>query len=175
MKYIYCPQCGAKLIGKEIGDEGEVPFCEHCSRPWFDISYTCTITLVINEYDEVALIRQNYISEQYYVCVAGYMKPGESGEETACREVKEELGLNVEEIRYTGSHFLKKKDMLMLAYEAHVKKGELHLSGEVDEAEWFTYEEAHSRMRGSTLAIRLLEQYFEGKRERLKESSHEPM
>lgn len=160
MKYIYCPQCGTQLIGKEIGDEGEVPFCQACSRPWFDQSYTCTITLVVNEYDQVALIRQGYISNEYFVCVAGYMKPGESGEETACREVKEELGLDVEEIRYTGSHFLPKRDMLMLAFEAQVKKGEFHLSGEVDQAEWFTFNEAHEKMRKGTLAIQLLEQYF---------------
>ncbi len=167
MRYIYCPQCGAKLVGREIGDEGVVPFCESCSRPWFDSAYTCTITLVVNELDEVALIRQGYISDTYYVCVAGYMKPGESGEETACREVKEELGLDVEALRYTGSHFLPKRDMLMLAFEARVKKGEFHLSGEVDQAEWFTYPEAHGRMREGTLAIRLLEQYFEGREQQM--------
>lgn len=160
MKYQYCPQCGEKLVEKEIGDEGLVPYCETCKRPWFDGFYTCTITLVINEFDEVALIRQGYISDQFYVCIAGYIKCGESAEETAVREVKEELGLDVEQIRYTRSYPMPERSQLMLAFEAHVKKADFHISGEVDRADWFTYEEAHKRMRKGSVAIQLLEHYY---------------
>ncbi|MCI9102460.1 MAG: NUDIX domain-containing protein [Lachnospiraceae bacterium] len=160
MKFMYCPHCGAKLAKREIGDEGLIPYCEACRRPWFDMPYACTITLVINEFDEVALIRQGYVSEQHYVCVAGYIKCGESAEETATREVKEELGLEPESVRYTKSYYFVQKDMLMLAFEARVKKDEFHLSGEVDKADWFTFEEAHKRMRKGSIAIQLLENYF---------------
>lgn len=163
MKFIHCPQCGEKLTEREIGDEGLVPYCENCRRPWFDMPYACTITLVINEFDEVALLRQDYVSDQHYVCVAGYIKCGERAEETAAREVKEELGLEPETIRYTGSYYFEKKDMLMLAFEAHVKKREFCLSGEVDGAAWLTFEEAHPRMRKGSIAIRLLENHFLGK------------
>lgn len=163
MKFVCCPQCGAKLEKREIGDEGLVPYCSACGRPWFDMPYACTITLVINEYDEVALIRQGYVSDQYYVCVAGYIKCGETAEQTAAREVEEELGIKPESIRYTRSYYFEKKDMLMLAFEAKVKKGNFHLSGEVDRADWLTYEEAHEKMRPGSVAIQLLEGYFAGK------------
>ena len=163
MKYVYCPQCGEKLGAKIIGDEGEVPFCKACSRPWFDSFATCTITLVINEYDEVALLRQGYVSQDFYVCVAGYIKCGETAEETAAREVFEELGLPVEELRYTRSYFMEKNDMLMLAFEARVKKAEFKLSQEVDRADWLTFEEAHGKMRPGSIAIQLLERYFSKK------------
>lgn len=164
MKFIHCPQCGEKLVKREIGDEGLVPFCESCKRPWFDMPYACTITLVINEFDEVALIRQDYVSDHHYICVAGYIKCGESAEETAAREVKEELGLEPETIRYTRSYYFEKNDMLMLAFEAHVKKGDFRLSKEVDGAAWLTFEEAYPRMRKGSIAIQLLENYFLGKR-----------
>ena len=108
MKFVCCPQCGAKLEKREIGDEGLVPYCSSCGRPWFDMPYACTITLVINEYDEVALIRQGYVSDQYYVCVAGYVKCGETAEETAAREVEEELGLVPESLRYTRSYYFER-------------------------------------------------------------------
>ena len=160
MKFIYCPTCGKKLEKKEIGDEGLVPFCSTCSRPWFDMPYACTITLVINEYDEVALLRQDYVSDQFYVCVAGYIQCGETAEETAIREVKEELGLSVESIRYTKSYYFEAKDMLMLAFEAKVKKEDFQLSREVDRADWLTFEEAHPKMRKGSVAIQLLEHYF---------------
>ena len=52
----------------------------------------------------------------------------------------------------------------MLAFEAHVKKEEFHLSGEVDQAKWMTFEEAHPKMRPGSVAIQLLERYFAGKR-----------
>lgn len=160
MKFVHCPQCGSKLTKKEIGDEGLVPYCTSCERPWFDMPYACTITLVINEYDEVALLRQGYVSAEHYVCVAGYIKCGESAEETAIREVKEELGLTVERLHYTRSYYFAAKDMLMLAFEAHVKKAEFHLSGEVDQAKWMTFAEAHPKMRPGSVAIQLLERYF---------------
>ena len=118
---------------------------------------------MINEYDEVALLRQGYVSQDFYVCVAGYIKCGETAEETAAREVFEELGLPVEELRYTRSYFMEKNDMLMLAFEARVKKAEFKLSQEVDRADWLTFEEAHGKMRPGSIAIQLLERYFSEK------------
>ena len=99
MKFTYCPHCGTKLILKEIGDEGPTPWCTACEKPLFPTFYTCTINLVVNEYREIALIRQGYVSTENYVCVAGYMKPGERAEDSAHREIKEELGLDVPFLR----------------------------------------------------------------------------
>ena len=96
MRFSFCPHCGTKLIGKEIGDEGIIPYCENCSVPLWDMFTTSIIAAVVNEYGEVALLRQNYVSETKYVCVAGIMKLGESAEDTVVREVKEEIGQDVE-------------------------------------------------------------------------------
>ena len=52
----------------------------------------------------------------------------------------------------------------MLAFEAKVKKASFHLSGEVDRADWLTFEEAHGKMRPGSIAIQLLERYFAGKK-----------
>ena len=71
MRFKYCPQCGEKLISKEIGDEGQIPFCEVCRRPFWDMFTTSIICAVINEYNEIALIRQSYVSKTKYVCIAG--------------------------------------------------------------------------------------------------------
>ena len=76
MRFTYCPHCGIKLIKKEIGDEGMMPYCEKCSIPLWDMFSTCIITAVVNEQDEVALIKQSYLTTTTYVCVAGYMKVG---------------------------------------------------------------------------------------------------
>lgn len=160
MKFTYCPHCGEKLILKEIGDEGLIPYCNSCKKPMFPFFYTCTINLVVNEHKEIALIRQGYVSTENYVCVAGYMKPGESAEASARREIKEELGLDVLSIHYVNSYPMEDKGLLMLGHTARAEKADFSLSGEVDSACWFTYEEALPRLRKGSIAQRLLIEGF---------------
>nr|MDE7215779.1 NUDIX domain-containing protein [Clostridia bacterium] len=136
MRFNYCPDCGEKLILKEIGDEGEIPFCEKCNRPLFDMFSSCVIILVSDGKDKVVLLRQNYISRDYYNLVSGYIKPKETAEECAKREVEEEIGLKVETLKFVGTQWFDKKDMLMIAFIATTKERDIKLSKEVDEAYW---------------------------------------
>lgn len=158
MRYDYCPHCGTKTILKEIGDEGEIPYCEKCQVPLWDGFTTSIICAVVNEQDEIALLRQNYVSTTGYVCVAGVMKLGESAEETVQREVAEELGLTVERLTYIRSYPYDKKEMLMLGFRAEVKKKEFVLSGEVDAAKWFPKNEALEQLREGSIAWQLVKE-----------------
>ena len=139
MHFTYCPHCGRKLISKEIGDEGKIPYCGNCKIPLWDMFTTSIIAAVVNEYKEVALLRQNYVSTTKYVCVAGIMKIGESAEETVIREVKEEIGQNVESL----------------------KKQDFELSAEVDYAEWVKYENALEILREGSIAWQLVKAVIE--------------
>lgn len=161
MHFTYCPYCGTKLIGKEIGDEGIIPYCEKCSIPLWDMFTTSIIAAVVNEYREVALLRQSYISTTKYVCVAGIMKIGESAEDTVIREVKEEIGQDVESLEFISSYAYEKKEMLMLGYKATVKKQEFKLSGEVDFVEWVKYDRALSLLREGSIAWELVKAVIE--------------
>ena len=156
MRFKYCPHCGSKLIKKEIGDEGLMPFCEQCSIPLWDYFTTCVICAVVNEEHEVALIKQSYISATNYVCVAGVMKPGESAEESAMREIKEEIGQDVIKLEFIKSYPYEKKEMLMLGFKATVKKKEFKLSDEVDSVQWFKFDEALSKIREGSIAWQLV-------------------
>ena len=126
MRFTYCPRCGSKLVKKEIGDEGMIPYCENCRIPLWDMFTTSIIAAVVTEDREIALIRQDYVSKVNYVCVAGIMKLGESAEETAVREIKEEIGLDVQSLQFIKSYPYEKKEMLMLEYKAVVKKRKLY-------------------------------------------------
>ena len=156
MHFKYCPHCGNKLIEKEIGDEGFIPFCENCDIPLWDMFTTSIIAAVVNEQNEVALLRQNYVSTSSYVCVAGIMKIGESAEDTVIREVKEELGLDVIDLEFIKSYPYEKKEMLMLGYKAIVKKSDFSISGEVDSAKWVKFENALSLLREGSIAWQLV-------------------
>ena len=142
MKLTFCPDCGEKLIDREIGDEGLVPFCEKCNRPWFPMFSTCVIVLVATkDENEVLLLRQNYISTRYFNLVSGYMKPGETAEETARREVQEEVGIELDSLELVKTYWFEKKDMLMIGFIGKTEKTDVKLSGEVDGAKWFAPEE----------------------------------
>ncbi len=64
------------------------------------------------------------------------MKLGESAEETAIQEIKEEIGLDVETLEYIQSYPCDKKEMLMLGFLAKVKKADFVISQQVDAIEW---------------------------------------
>ena len=160
MDFTFCPQCGEKLFPKVCGDEGETPYCNSCNRPFFPFSYPCVICLCIDgDSSEIALIKQGYVSENY-VNVAGYVKRGEIPENTAVREVKEEIGLDVVSVSYAGSWYHAKSDNLMLGFVCKVKRGELILSPEVDEACWFPVEKAREILRRDSIGMSLLEKYL---------------
>ena len=141
MHFQFCPICGSKLILKEAGDDGMVPYCEPCAKMWFDMFSSCIIALVANEYHEIALLRQPSLSDRG-VFVSGYITPGESAEDAAVREIKEELGLDVEKLESTGTFWFKKRGQLMHGFIAKVKKQELICSHEIESASWVPAEKA---------------------------------
>lgn len=142
MHYHYCPTCGAKTENRTAGDDGQVPYCVSCQKFLFDTFPTCTITLVVNPQNKVALLTQNYMSTDFKTLVSGYMKPGESAEESAVREVQEELGLSVDSIALKKTLWFERGGMLMVAFMARVSKDTFTLSGEVDFAQWVDPQQA---------------------------------
>lgn len=156
MDFIHCPVCGEKLGGRQIGDEGIVPYCESCKRPWFPFSYPCVICLAINEDNEIVLIRQTYATTRF-VCVAGFISHGETAENTVVREIGEEIGLDVLSVRYVGSYYYEKNDNLMLGFAVRVRKAPFRLSEkEVETAQWFSVEDAEKELSKGTTGICLL-------------------
>lgn len=144
MRFIHCPECGERLISRDLGDDKDVPWCVRCGKPWFDMFPSCVIVLVYNDNNEVLLLNQGYISTQYRNLVSGYMKPGESAEETARREVLEETGIKVDSLDFAGTYWFAKKQMLMIGFMAHCSDSShsLRLSLEVDGADWVQSDEA---------------------------------
>ncbi len=136
MRYKFCPLCGAELKDKEAGDDGAVPYYIECDKLWFDTFSSCSIVLVANEYNEIVLLRQGYMSDKYTSFVSGYIEPGESAEETAFREVREEIGVTLDSLEYAGTYWFAKNELLMHGFIGKAKKCELTLSREVDSAEW---------------------------------------
>ena len=155
MHYTFCPTCGTRLTGRPLGDEGLVPWCETCQRPWFDAFSTCIIVAVMNDKGEVLLQREKR-RPTMEVLVAGFIKPGESAEDTVRREIAEETGLTATSLRYVASYPHMNGDMLMLGFCAQAE-GELQPSeSEILSARWCTVEEAVASLREGSIAQRVV-------------------
>lgn len=151
MHHTYCPDCGARLIPHPIGDEGLVPWCGACGRPWFDSFSTCIIAVVMNAKGEVLLQRETRRPERE-VLVAGYIKPGESAESAARREILEETGLTVTSLRYVASYPHLGGDQLMLGFAARADGTPQPSPSEVISSRWVTPEEAVASLREGSIA-----------------------
>lgn len=163
MRFKYCPDCGSLLSQRDLGDEVAVPWCVKCNKPWFDLFPSAIIALVHDEDDNVLLLRQKYISEIYCNLVSGYIKPGETAEQTAVREILEETGQTVENLSLICTNWFDKKEMMMIGFFAKVSPRQIKLSSEVDDAFWIPADKALKMVHPfptSTSRI-LVEKYLE--------------
>jgi NAD+ diphosphatase len=151
MHYTFCPDCGQLLTNRTLGDDGLIPWCEGCKRPWFDTFSTCIIAAVMNPDGQVLLHRETRRPDRE-VLVAGYIKPGETAEAAACREIAEETGLTVTALRYVASWPHMDGNMLMLGYCAQAEGTLRSSSSEVVSSRWCTMDDAVASLREGSIA-----------------------
>ena len=130
----FCSQCGAKIERKPyiIGKE-----CSQCGFISFPRISPAVIVLVERD-DSALLARAGRFKGNLYSVIAGFVEPGETLEETVRREVKEETGIEVKDIRYFGSQPWPFPDSLMIGFTARYAGGEITIDGEeIIDARWF--------------------------------------
>ena len=155
MKYKFCPRCGRQLIEKYSWDEGGVPYCVNDDIMFFDTPKPCIMVAVIKN-DKILLLKQSYIFKNSKVFISGYISNGETAEETVAREVKEETGISVDNIKYLGSEYLESKEIIMLTFMARYAGGEINKSQEVEDVEWILLENALQEMKEDEIGKRVV-------------------
>ena len=155
MKFIYCPLCGGELVDKDSWDEGTVPYCPVDNIMYFDTPKPCVVVAVMKG-KEILLLKQSYIFKNSKVLVSGYVTNGETVEETVYREVKEETGITVDEIKYLGSEYLPSKEIIMLTFMAKYVEGEINKSSEVEGVEWGNIDDALCQMSEDEIGKRVV-------------------
>lgn len=138
----FCTECSKPLTYKSIGDEGEQKYCECYNKFYFDTPASCVLVAIINENNQVLLLKQNYISAKNYTLCSGYLKKGDTLEETVAREVLEKTGQRVISCEYVQSYYFAPKNLIMTGFIAYVKASEFDSSNEVDGLMWVDLDKA---------------------------------
>ena len=141
----FCGRCGYKNISVEAGHSR---LCERdeCSHRTFPRTDPAVIMIVEHTFADgitrCLLGRQKSWPDGVYSTLAGFVDPGESLEETVIREVKEEAGIDVTDVKYLASQPWPFPSSIMLGFTAKALSAEIHVDlDELDDAKWFTREE----------------------------------
>jgi NAD+ diphosphatase len=133
----FCGICGEANRDADTGELARQ--CPKCGRLEFPRISPAVIILVTNEKDEALLAHNTKFTKGVYSLIAGFNEAGESLEDTVAREVKEEVNLDVGDIRYVTSHPWPFPNSLMMGFTARYKGGELRPDGvEIEDVRWFS-------------------------------------
>jgi len=129
----FCGRCG-HLTEPLQGEIAKIcPACKFISYP--RISPVTSVAVLKD--DKILLIRHAGSRGRMRTIVAGFLEPGETLEECVKREVLEEVGLQVKNIKYFGSQSWPFPNSLMIGFTAEYESGEIKVDGkEVAEAAW---------------------------------------
>jgi NAD+ diphosphatase len=132
----FCGRCGSKTVVKTEERAIECPACRNTVYP----AISPAIIIAITCKDRILLAKGKHYRGNFYALIAGYSDIGESLEETIAREVKEEVGLEVKNIRYYKSQPWPFSGSLMIGYFAEADDSQpLTINeDEIETAAWFT-------------------------------------
>ena len=154
----YCSYCGNKNI---FETKEEALYCPCASTFTYPTISPCIITLVTNG-NKVLLARNKLFPEGMFSALAGFIEAGETAEEALVREVKEEVNIEVSNIRYFASQSWPFPSQLMLGYYCECLTGNPEPDGvEIEEADWFDINNLPNIPPPTSIAGKLINLYIE--------------
>jgi NAD+ diphosphatase len=160
----FCGACGAPTVAREAG---HLRVCSACNSQHFPRTDPAVIMLV-HSGDRAVLGRKSEWPEGMYSTLAGFVEPGESLEDAVAREVAEEVGIGVRNVRYHSSQPWPFPASLMLGFYAEAESEAIARNAdELEDARWFTRAELSEggagiarRPRSDSIARRLIEDWI---------------
>ena len=153
----YCGVCGAPM--KRVTSISKQ--CTHCGKEvWPQVSPA--IIVRIRRGDKILLVHaKNFRRSEMYGLVAGFVETGETLEDCVVREVKEEVGLQINNIRYFGSQPWPYPCGIMIGFTADYVSGDLRLQEEeLNNAGWFDRQHLPPIPDKMSIARRLIDDYI---------------
>lgn len=153
----FCGVCGGPMkMHTEISKR-----CTHCGKEIWPLLATAIIVLIRRE-DKVLLVHARNFRGKFFGLVAGFVETGETLEEAVVREVHEEVGIKIKNIRYFASQPWPYPCGLMVGFTADYVSGDLHLQrSELDDAGWFDRDHLPPVPDKMSIARQLIDSWLE--------------
>ncbi len=130
----FCGQCGNPMSNHETETARKCLNCGLTSYP----PVSPAVIVAIEREGRLLLARSPHFPKGRYSVIAGFVEPGETLEQTVIREVREEVGIRVRDIRYFGSQPWPFPHSLMVGFTASWESGEIAVDGnEIEDAGWY--------------------------------------
>ncbi|MBT9317252.1 NAD(+) diphosphatase [Leptothoe spongobia] len=131
----YCGSCATPM---EQSIHERVKHCPQCDLRQYP-RLSPAVIMLVSRGPEILLAHAPRFRDGMYSILAGFVEPGESLEETVAREVREEVGIEVKDIRYFGSQPWPFPNSLMIGFTARYASGNIVIDPtEIETADWFT-------------------------------------
>jgi len=147
----YCCLCGRELIVKTLHNGSSEKYCPDCDHVFFDEPSPAVIVAVTRR-DRILLTRSVEWKHPYWGLVAGHVKSGETAEEAAIREVKEETGVPIFNLHILGTYAPGNRDLLIIGFKAETDRASITKSQELERADWFSLHDSLPLRPDSTAA-----------------------
>ena len=153
----YCPSCGVPT--KRISDIGKK--CPECRQEFYPHISPAIIVRIQME-DSILMVRAKNFRGNYYGLVAGFLEAGETLEECVHREVWEETGIRIKNVKYFGSQPWPYPSGVMIGFTADYESGERKLQAEeLSAGDFFTKENLPEIPKKLSLARKLIDDWLE--------------
>lgn len=133
-RHRFCGGCGTATIEDP---EQRAMRCPKCGATFFP-SASPAVIVAITRGDRLLLAHNRNFRPAMFSLLAGFVEPGETLEEAAAREVREEVGVEIGDLRYVSSQPWPFPNSLMVGFRAVHRVGEIAVDGrEIAAADWF--------------------------------------
>jgi len=152
--------CGRCATPTELSPGERARRCPRCGLLAFPRLAPAVITLV-DRGDEALLAQGVNFGMPMYSCIAGFVEPGETLEEAVAREVHEEVGVQVEDVRYQHSQPWPFPHSLMIGFRARWSSGDIRIDPtEIVDAKWFSRDDLPMVPPGISIARALIDAWM---------------
>ncbi len=156
-KLQYCSQCGAKI--QKILNKTEKK-CVACHLSFFP-HFSPAIMVLIQRDHDILLARSRHFETGMYSALAGFIDLGETAEEAVHREVQEEVGLEISDLKYFGTQPWPFPDSFMIAFTANYLSGDLKIDPEeIEDAQWFSLHHLPKLPSHASIARALIDSFI---------------
>ena len=155
----FCGRCGTPT---EPAPGERATRCPACGLLAFPRLAPAVITLIQRDDGAALLARGKAFPVPMYSCIAGFVEPGETMEDAVHREVREEVGVSIRDVRYIASQPWPFPHSLMIGFEARWETGDIIIDEtEIVDAQWFTPDALPMIPPGLSIARMLIDRWLD--------------